>query len=549
MAYWSVPFRAEAVDRDPSFYWSDLDDDRHGEVSNDFLGQFVDFGSDAATAAPAEGRPGNMVLPGALLLHHPPESTGSSGISTADEFDFMSSSSQAGLTLSSVGHDVDPTNLAIKAETQPLDMHDYHGHRQLEYAGNNSISDGDLPRLEGISLQSPIKEAPGPLTQPPSPTAPETARRKPNRLRTVPSNVPESPPPTTASFVHGVTEDPFVDASTGQQPHHMRYFGQHGQSTPAISPAMPLAPNNDSSESTATVTTTHSSQSIPATSWPLPDVPLQPNTTDHWGHGTDYMADQTSGWWDLNLLGQQGDLGEQRDRGPNFSMPSQHVDMTYDYGPPIADPGAAGLMIHMPQAQPLQSTVVNDLTLTAQTYLPPPPPPPPPPPASATDRQHRPPRAPSSGARHRNLSTSPMRKTRAPSASPTPAASTSARRHSSGGSISSVRSSSGRLPGSMPGTPCSVRKRRSRDASGGAAAAAGVGGLTRSTSEIGFVNFTPSDGSLLMTGVAPSGSSKTKARREKEAQERRRKLSEAAIKAVAAAGGDVDKLVEHGFAF
>jgi hypothetical protein len=52
-----------------------------------------------------------------------------------------------------------------------------------------------------------------------------------------------------------------------------------------------------------------------------------------------------------------------------------------------------------------------------------------------------------------------------------------------------------------------------------------------------------------MTGVAPSGSSKTKARREREAMERRRRLSEAAMKAVQAAGGDVDKLMEQGFAF
>jgi hypothetical protein len=80
------------------------------------------------------------------------------------------------------------------------------------------------------------------------------------------------------------------------------------------------------------------------------------------------------------------------------------------------------------------------------------------------------------------------------------------------------------------------KQRRSRDASGGS-----LGG------EIGFVNFTPSDGSLLMTGVAPSGSSKTKARREREAMERRRRLSEAALKAVQAAGGDVDKLMEQGF--
>lgn len=79
----------------------------------------------------------------------------------------------------------------------------------------------------------------------------------------------------------------------------------------------------------------------------------------------------------------------------------------------------------------------------------------------------------------------------------------------------------------------------SDDADGGAGLGLGGG--------IGFVNFTPHDGSVLMTGVAPSGSSKTKARREKEAQDRRRRLSEAAMKAVAAAGGDIEKLRQQGF--
>ncbi|KAL2140375.1 hypothetical protein VTI28DRAFT_3867 [Corynascus sepedonium] len=40
----------------------------------------------------------------------------------------------------------------------------------------------------------------------------------------------------------------------------------------------------------------------------------------------------------------------------------------------------------------------------------------------------------------------------------------------------------------------------------------------------GFVNYTPRDSALLMTGVAPSGSSKTKARREREAAERQREF-------------------------
>jgi hypothetical protein len=42
---------------------------------------------------------------------------------------------------------------------------------------------------------------------------------------------------------------------------------------------------------------------------------------------------------------------------------------------------------------------------------------------------------------------------------------------------------------------------------------------------VDFVNFTPDDRKTILTGVTPSGSLKTKARREKEAIEKRRKLS------------------------
>ncbi|RAH71368.1 developmental regulatory protein WetA [Aspergillus aculeatinus CBS 121060] len=59
---------------------------------------------------------------------------------------------------------------------------------------------------------------------------------------------------------------------------------------------------------------------------------------------------------------------------------------------------------------------------------------------------------------------------------------------------------------------------------------------------VSFVNFTANDSKKILTGVAPSGSSKTKARREQEARDRRRKLSEAALNAVRNAGGDVEAL-------
>ncbi|KAL1305544.1 hypothetical protein AAFC00_007153 [Neodothiora populina] len=64
----------------------------------------------------------------------------------------------------------------------------------------------------------------------------------------------------------------------------------------------------------------------------------------------------------------------------------------------------------------------------------------------------------------------------------------------------------------------------------------------RGASASAFVNFTASDSAKLLTGVAPSGSSKTKARREKEAAERRRKFSIAAVNALQEAGGDVGRL-------
>ena len=61
-----------------------------------------------------------------------------------------------------------------------------------------------------------------------------------------------------------------------------------------------------------------------------------------------------------------------------------------------------------------------------------------------------------------------------------------------------------------------------------------------------FVNFTPHDSNKILSGVAPSGSSKTKARREKEAADKRRRLSQAAVRAVVEAGGDIEALSKAG---
>ena len=64
-----------------------------------------------------------------------------------------------------------------------------------------------------------------------------------------------------------------------------------------------------------------------------------------------------------------------------------------------------------------------------------------------------------------------------------------------------------------------------------------------------FVNYTPQDSSKLLNGVAPSGSSKTRARREKEAADKRRRLNQAAVQAVLDAGGDLEALNRAGFVF
>jgi hypothetical protein len=49
---------------------------------------------------------------------------------------------------------------------------------------------------------------------------------------------------------------------------------------------------------------------------------------------------------------------------------------------------------------------------------------------------------------------------------------------------------------------------------------------TPTTSSSSFVNYTPDDARKILTGVAPSGSSKTKARREKEAAEKQARYEE-----------------------
>jgi hypothetical protein len=70
----------------------------------------------------------------------------------------------------------------------------------------------------------------------------------------------------------------------------------------------------------------------------------------------------------------------------------------------------------------------------------------------------------------------------------------------------------------------------------------GSAGTQKSPTSMDFVNFTPSDSDKILSGVAPSGSSKTKARREQEAIEKKRKLSSALERVVKEVGGDMEQL-------
>ena len=186
-------------------------------------------------------------------------------------------------------------------------------------------------------------------------------------------------------------------------------------------------------------------------------------------------------------------------------------DLAYNANDLACDPSniSSGLMIHMPRRPAQQSCVVASPPLPPQGYF------------AATQPQpqyHPASRQHARASSRQPQSSSPIRKNRAGSSgseSGSPISSSSPAFHVRKRKTPKLNKQS------TPGTPT-------------------LGGA------VDFVNFTPNDSRKILTGVAPSGSSKTKARREKEAMEKRRKLSQAAVRAVRAAGGDVESLVEQG---
>jgi hypothetical protein len=144
------------------------------------------------------------------------------------------------------------------------------------------------------------------------------------------------------------------------------------------------------------------------------------------------------------------------------------------------------------------------------------------------------------------LSVSPVTPpSRSPSRSPGPqghcrrsskilSGSSRVRKHSSGGGYSSGQQT--RTP-SNEHTPNTSRVRKHSSGSGYS------NGQPRSpTGDIVFQNFTPDDSDILLAGVAPSGSSKTKEKRDREAREKQRKLIEQLQKV----GANADILIRQG---
>ncbi|KAI9892680.1 MAG: hypothetical protein M1814_001100 [Vezdaea aestivalis] len=113
--------------------------------------------------------------------------------------------------------------------------------------------------------------------------------------------------------------------------------------------------------------------------------------------------------------------------------------------------------------------------------------------------------------------------------------------HKSSVSLSSTTSHR-RRPSNASGS--SHRRRSSGSRVDKASASKSSSGSTKSAQmACGFVNMTPSDSGKILTGVAPSGSSKTKLRREREARERQKKFQAMTLKA--AQEGKLDALLAN----
>lgn len=279
-----------------------------------------------------------------------------------------------------------------------------------------------------------------------------------------------------------------------------------------------------------------------------------PVTSDYgFEASTPYVQDEVSAplWWDQPVTGALSQPSSSA-----FHRPSQHrnntkslalqlhAELAYNSAELSLSPSSmpSGLMIQLPHSPTRQAIDVDTSPMSQgqaqQSYFEP----------TASASQASQPHQPTPHHQHRYTQSQPQPlplgypsprsrpKTHSRTTSSSPS-SPSPRSRASSFHVTKRRSFSRRRPDHGSTTTKASKSGRGNGATGGNGAATGM---------VDFVNFTPDDSMKILTGVAPSGSSKTKARREKEAMEKTRRLSQAAVRAVRAAGGSIEGLVEEG---
>ncbi|KAH8163169.1 hypothetical protein CIB48_g5066 [Xylaria polymorpha] len=407
--------------------------------------------------------------------------------------------------------------------------------------------------------------------------------------------IPNDPQVSPSGFVTGHLEDPFCDEALGS-PAVIHPAKRQDVNTPM---GTPLINGDTFFQNHQVITPSHANmssfrhphktyRSTSSAEWPIEGLLTDVKYTEDaniWSSAspsTIYVADNNNtnitspNWWETPEISHAEPAHHHHNHhhhdnaAHNISMHNQQSELAYEYN--NADL-LSGLMIHMPQPRTPQASVLSanlneqqqHLIATSSYAQGTPtlqqqrrhhfPPPPQQGHKHTTDRRPRP-RAPSSGARHHGSQTSPRKLhhstslvyLREESASPSPLSSShnhgSSNRHhqerrqhrSSSLAVRKQRSftrrggSGSHHESTFATTPNSGGGGGSGSGSGGGGGGGGGGGFN-----LEFLNYTPNDKKVLMTGVAPSGSSKTKARREKEALEKAARLSEAALKV---AGGD-----------
>ncbi|KAI4593568.1 hypothetical protein KJ359_009254 [Pestalotiopsis sp. 9143b] len=471
----------------------------------------------------------------------------------------------------------------------------------LDVFGTEPVQQSQLPNGNYEYTTDPFDVKPEPIDNNGLPLSPPLTGK-------IPYSGGSSSYASNAPFVAGNIEDPFCDKIMA--PHMGNNLIDTPLDTPALKDDFFFSSVVPNTIDPGSVQPRRPKQrNASSAEWPLDGI-ISDDHTREWSANNRTLSSypdknnalHSPSWWDEpstpsshaqqpqgRLFGNGNNTGQHQDAVAGFehnqSVHHHQAELPYEYTSELS-----GLMIHMPQPRQPQAAVltagnVPEQLLTLSHHHS----------SSSASIHHTPqhrgrytdqrqqqqhlrrpqPRAPSSGARHfshggNNMHhhqslTSPRKQPtlhrsgsrsmlvhREESVSPSPGGHHHRPRRvtsSSGLSVRKQRSWSSRAPRTPNPSSSSSHQHhptsRSHTSSFGGSPKGGGGG----GGGVDFVNFTPSDKNLLMTGVAPSGSSKTKARREKEAADRRRRISEAAVKAVQAAGGDVDGLVMDDFGF